>query len=230
MHLDEKLNFNHLINKKITKVKKGIGPICKLAHVLPRQSLITIYKSIIRPHLGDIIYDQPNNEIFCKLIERVQYNAALAILGAVKGTSQLKIYNELGFKSLKFKSWFRWLHAFYKFKTTHIPKYLYELLPTGSHIYNTCNIENVETYYFRTDLFNYSFFPYVIAERHKLDINLHNAKSFLIFKNSLLKIGKPIQNAIYNIHDAMWIKYLTRLRLLISHLNDHKFRHNFQDC
>ena len=198
--------------------------------MLPRQSLITIYKSIIRPHLGDIIYDQPNNESFCKSIERVQYNAALAIPGAVKGTSQLKIYNELGFKSLKFKSWFKWLRAFYKFKTTHIPKYLHELLPTGSHIYNTCNIENVETYYCRTDLFKYSFFPYVIVEWNKLDINLRNAKSFLIFRNSLLKIGRPIQNPIYNIHDPMGIKYLTRLRLGLSHLNDHKFRHNFQDC
>ena len=28
----------------------------------------------------------------------------------------------------------------------------------------------------------------------------------------------------------MGIKYLTRLRLGHSHLNDHKFRHNFQDC
>ena len=59
MHLDEKLNFNHHINEKIGKANKGIGLIRKLAHVLPRQSLITIYKSFIRPHLdsGDIIYD-----------------------------------------------------------------------------------------------------------------------------------------------------------------------------
>ena len=28
----------------------------------------------------------------------------------------------------------------------------------------------------------------------------------------------------------MEIKYLTRLRLGLSHLNGHKFRHNFQDC
>ena len=28
----------------------------------------------------------------------------------------------------------------------------------------------------------------------------------------------------------MGIKYLTRLRLSLSHLNDHKFRHNSQDC
>ena len=57
-----------------------------------------------------------------------------------------------------------------------------------------------------------------------------NAKSFLIFRNSLLKIGRPIQNWTYNIHDPMGIKYLTRLRLGLSHLNDHKFRHNLQHC
>ena len=70
----------------------------------------------------------------------------------------------------------------------------------------------------------------MIVEWNKLDINLRNAKSFLIFRNSLLKIGRPIQNPIYKIHDPMGIKYLTRLRLGLSHLNDHKFRHNFQDC
>ena len=45
-----------------------------------------------------------------------------------------------------------------------------------------------------------------------------------------MKIGRPMQNSIYNIHDPVGIKYLTRLRLGLSHLNEHKFRHNFQDC
>ena len=127
--------------------------------MLPRQSLIAIYKSFIRPHLdySDIIYDQPNNQRFCNLIERVQYNAALAITGAIKGTSQLKIYNELGFESLKFRKWFRQLFVFYKIKTNQIPKYLYELLPTESHTYSTRNIENVETYHCRTELNTLSF-------------------------------------------------------------------------
>ena len=48
--------------------------------------------------------------------------------------------------------------------------------------------ENIETYYCRTDLFKYSFFPYVIVKWYKRDINLRNSKSFLIFRNSLLKI------------------------------------------
>ena len=103
------MNFRRHINEKIAKANKGIGIIRKLAHVLPRQSLITIYKYFNRSHLdyGDIIYDQPNNESFCNLVERVQYNAASAITGVIKGTSQLKIYNELGIESLKFRRWFR---------------------------------------------------------------------------------------------------------------------------
>ena len=91
------------------KALKGIGIIEKLSKSLPRHSLVTIYKSFVRPHLdyGDIIYDQPNNENFLQKIERIQYKAALAITDAIKGTSQNKLYSELGFESLKFRRWFR---------------------------------------------------------------------------------------------------------------------------
>ena len=43
------------------------------------------------PHLdyGDIIYDQPNNE----KIDRIQYNATLAITDASKDTSENKLLN-----------------------------------------------------------------------------------------------------------------------------------------
>ena len=81
------------------------------------------------------------------MIEKVQYNAALAITGAIKGISQLKIYNELGIEFLKFKRWFRRLCMFFEIKSTQIPKYLYELIPSESYIYSTRNSENVETYY-----------------------------------------------------------------------------------
>ena len=96
MHLDEKLNFNIHIKEKIAKANKYIGIIRKPAHILPRESLVTIYKSYVRSHIdySDIIYDQPNNDSFCDMIERVQYKAALAITGAIKGTSQLKLYKK----------------------------------------------------------------------------------------------------------------------------------------
>ena len=58
------------IKEKIAKAMRGIGIIKKLSKVLPRKSLITIYKSFVRPHLdyGDLIYDQPNNESLCQQI------------------------------------------------------------------------------------------------------------------------------------------------------------------
>ena len=65
-----------------------IGIIRKLSKALPQHALITIYKSLVRPHpgYGDIIYDQPNKENLNQKIERIQYNATLAIRGAIKGT------------------------------------------------------------------------------------------------------------------------------------------------
>ena len=48
------LNFNTHIKENIAKANKGIGIICKLAHLLPRESLIIIYKSFVRPHI-DIV-------------------------------------------------------------------------------------------------------------------------------------------------------------------------------
>ena len=80
------------------KANKEIGIIKRLSNTVPRKSLLTICKSFIRTHLDycDVIYDQPNNESFCTKIEHIQYNAALAITGAIKGTSHTKLYKELG--------------------------------------------------------------------------------------------------------------------------------------
>ena len=40
----------------------------------------------------------------------------------------------------------------------------------------------------------------------------------------------PVQTNIYNIFDSKGLTFLTRLRLGLSYLNEHRFRHNFQYC
>ena len=126
MHLEEKLNFGHHVTEKIANANKGIGVIQKLYIILPCRALLTIYKCFIRPNLdyGDFIYDQPNNDSFCSKIESVQYNAALAITGVIRGTFQTKLYSELGLESLRSRRWFRHLCTLYKIKTTGLPSYL----------------------------------------------------------------------------------------------------------
>ena len=93
LNLNEKLTFNDHINQKIGKAMKGVGLLCKLRCFLPCSSLLTIYKSFIRPHLdyGDVIYDQPSNATFSSKIETIQYNAALAITGAITGSPHEKL-------------------------------------------------------------------------------------------------------------------------------------------
>ena len=49
---------------------------------------------------ADIIYGKALNESFKTKFELVQYNAALIITGAIKGTCRDKIYQELGLESL----------------------------------------------------------------------------------------------------------------------------------
>ena len=100
--LDKNLTFADHLNDKISKVNKIIGVITRLRSMLPRDTLLTIYKSFARPHLdyGDIVYDNPGNLSFINRLESVQYNAALAITGCIRGTSREKLYVELGLESL----------------------------------------------------------------------------------------------------------------------------------
>ena len=102
MVLDTKFDFNLRTKNVQSKVNKTIGLLREIQNILPRKSVIAIYKSFRRPHLdyGDIIYDRAYNSAFHQNIESFQYNAALAIMGAIRGTFKEKTFPELGFESL----------------------------------------------------------------------------------------------------------------------------------
>ena len=89
-----KLNFQEHIKRILTKVSKTIGLLRKLQNILPRESLLTIFKSFVRSDFGygDIIYDQSYNNNFHQKMESMQYNAALAVVAAIKGSSRETLY------------------------------------------------------------------------------------------------------------------------------------------
>ena len=163
-----------------------------------RNALLTIYKFSIRPHLdyGDIVFDQPTNDSFCKKLESVQYNAALAITGAIKGTSQVKLYKELGLESLKLRRKLRRLCTFYKIKTTGVPSYLFSLVPnTVLHFYQTRTKDNVTKYQCRAEAFKSSFFPWTITEWNSLDLQNRNL-SYTAFRKHFIDEFRPISNCV----------------------------------
>ena len=103
----------------------------KLNLSLPRSSLLTVCKCFISSYLdyGDVIYDQPNISSLANKIESVQYNVALAITGAIRVISKEKLYQDLGFESLKDRRRLRRLCYLYKIVNAKQLTYLYDLIP-----------------------------------------------------------------------------------------------------
>ena len=109
------------------------------------------------------------------------------------------------------------------------PKYLISLIPKREQTFNTRN-KHLPTNKCRTDCFKYSFFLCTLNDWFNLDVSIGNSESISIFKRKLLSFIRPEQKNIFNIFDLQGLKLLTRLRLDFSHLNEHRFRHNFKEC
>ena len=113
------------MKKLLEAFDTGLGFESSLPFIL--STLNNLYKIYIRPHLdfGDDVYrglamkceyaDSFKLNHLMEKLESVQYTAALAIIGAWKGTSLEKLYNELGWDSLFLRLWSRHLALIFKF-------------------------------------------------------------------------------------------------------------------
>ena len=123
--VDSKLSVNENINDKIHKANKSVGLLRKLETILSRNSLLTLYTS---PDCADVIYNQPSNASYSIKIESLQDHKALAITGAIKGSSCQKLYQDLGLEYLYRRRWARRLPLPYKKFSTGQSNYIYDLL------------------------------------------------------------------------------------------------------
>lgn len=235
MILDSKLDFQSHIKEAIVKARRGIGMIRYLSKYVSRAVLDQIYKLYVRPHLdyGDIIYhrDDPGMQLnFTRRLEQTQYSAALAVTGAWRGTSRNRLYDELGWETLYHRRWYRRLCHFFKLVGSHSPEYLFsEIPPERQILYNLRNPRVYDQNIVRTVRFSNTYFQSTLHEWNLLDDEIKNSRSISEFKQKLLQIIKPVTNSMYNISDIDGVRYLTKIRLKFSALNEHKFRHRF-DC
>ena len=110
-----------------------------------------------------------------------------------------------------------------------LSQYLNDLIPKPSLRYSTrfSPLPNIKV---RTELFRNSFFPYTVNEWNNLDNIIKSSESHSVFRKKMLNLIRPKCNDTYGIDNPTGLKLLTHLRLGLSHLNDHKFNHNFKDC
>ena len=240
--LDKKLSFSAHIKEVLSKANRGIGMIKFLSRYLPRSSLDQIYKLHVRPHFDycDVIYHVPqqNNlytldstqNFLMKRLESMQYTAALSITGAWKGTSRDKIYHELGWESLSNRRWYRRLALFYKIVNGLTPGYLREILPdVREQRYGLRHSNSIALPRQRTEAFKNSFIPHCISLWNNLDEETRGSASLSIFKTRLISFVRPAKKRIFGIHNPAGLHLLTQLRVGLSNLREHRFRHNFRD-
>ena len=90
----------------------------------PVKTLSNMYKSLVRSHFDycDVIYHIPskysqNGMILPGLmenLEKIQYQAALAITGAWQSSNRTKLYEELGWETLSDRRWCRHILQIHK--------------------------------------------------------------------------------------------------------------------
>ena len=81
----------------------------------------------------------------------------------------------------------------------------------------------------RTEKFKSSFYPHSLSEWNKLDPEIRESSSVSLLKKKLFSQITPPANSVYGIHNPKGIAFLTQLRMGLSKLNFHKFKHSFKD-
>ena len=144
--------------------------------------------------------------------------------GAIRGTSNKTYYEELGLKSLHYGRLYRKPSYFYKFYKHELPQYLSKLMPVREY-----SARSMQNYPFFKTWHNYQkcFFLSPIIKWSK-ELNIRTSTSLNIFRNSILNFIRPSANSVFNSHNPKVIKFITRLRLVLSHLQEHNFKHSFQ--
>ena len=169
--LDKRLAFDRHVEEMIVRANKGVGLITTLRRYLSRNSLLTIYKALIRSQLdyGDVVYNYPGNASFMQKLESVQNNPSLAISGFFRSTSR-ELYSQLGLENFVDRQFYRRLIAFYKIVHKKAPQYLTDHLP--SQDLASISLRKSPAIYpldARTERYPNSFFPYCILQWNNLD-------------------------------------------------------------
>ena len=161
-------------------------------------------------------------------VERVQYRGALAVTGTWRGSSQLKLYEELGWESLSDRRKKQRQVLLFKIVNNLTPAYLRDKLPPLSNPFSNESFTYRE-FRVRTERFRNTFFPDVIKQWNALITDFTEMPTLEEFRSHLHALYRPLPKETYRIHDPEGLRYLFQLRVGLSPLRYHKKRHHFAD-
>ena len=210
------LSIEKHLYEKIIKAKKNIGTLKHISNLLPLKTLDQMYKALVSSHLDycDAVYHIPSrihqpplcmtlNSLMEK-VERIKYQAALAITGAWQGLSRSKIYDELGWETLSDRRKCMRVIQIHKIINNNTLSYPKDKLPPYYREMSSGNIRNTfHALLCKSNRYRNSFFPYAIASWN-LFMEIFSYKdvpSIGVLNNEIISLIRPESFFSLKIHD-----------------------------
>ena len=187
--LQNNFKWDKHIDSLINKVTMLLSCMKSYKYRLNRKALEIMYKSFILPifDYADVIWDNCSEQSSNSL-ENLHLEAIRIIIGAVRGTSHQKLYQESGFCSLKERRRRHKIVYYYKIINGMCPLYLSNLLPPLASEANPYHrrrpLERVVPRC-NTEIYRTSFIPSTTNIWNSLPDNLKNSSSLSALKRNL---------------------------------------------
>ena len=155
-------------------------------------------------------------------LERVQYQAALAVTGEWHSSNCAKLNEELGWGTLSDRCLCRRVLQIHKIMNNKTSSYLKDKLPPKHRPFLVNVFRRIKC---RTDRYMNSFLPPAITSWNIFIPHFDDFPSV----DSIFSLLRPKNKCFFRIHDPLCIRYLFQSRLCLSPFRSHKFHHNFID-
>ena len=231
--LTPSMSWGKHINKCVVKASHRVNLLSRVKYKLPRFSLCSIYKTLVRPIIEycNVIYDNCTMNESMEL-EKVQRCAALVCTGAYRHTKTELLLAELGWQPLTVRHKNHKLILLYKIVNGKCPDYLTAILPSCSQCeYNLRSADNATLPTPASHLSSKRKFFVASTIRHwnSLSKPIRSAETLSHFKILLRnKTGSssPFLPKLYKYMLGKRAINHSRLRLGLSALNFHRFKYN----
>jgi hypothetical protein len=198
VEIDEKLDFKQHVDTTIKKMAKKVGFLGRIQQKLTKTAKITIYNSIISPHLdycSSILFLA--NEEYLNRMQIIQNRAMRIILRCHRRTHVKTMLDNLEWQSTKQRIYMNTLVFIFKIKHNMAPDYLSSKLlytrEATTHVLRNADDFRLPRYN-RTYTQN-SLWHAGLNEFNKLPLNVKNSDNLNYFKEQVkehLKLKYPI--------------------------------------
>ena len=225
--IQDDCKWDEHIYQIISNVRLHVACLRSFKYKLSRRTLEIMYKSYILPHFdyADTVWDNCTQQLSDEL-EKLNLDAIRTIIGAVRGTSHYKLYNESGILPLAERRRRHKLILFFKMTKNMTPNYFTHYLPplvSDTNPYHHRNPLERNPPRSRTVLYQKSFFPSSIELWNNLPDFIKTSSSIAQFKRYLSENDVTVPPFYYSTNRKAEIIHC-KLRLEISDLNSDLYK------